>query len=223
MKKLFFTLIIIIISIVSISDVFANDTLERCENLRFKPKIHLKGSFGRLTYDNTLNYKQLKAKVNRDIHGLASVRYDSHLRVDFELKEKGTGVCVVPKSVNVYVGIVKPTIYIAKELNPGECEYNLVLRHEQAHMQMNIRTYEHFLKVAPDALEEVARGIKPVYIRSEKDFKKATELIAKEYNYVVVNFVDQLRSETDIEHEKLDGNTGQIVESTVCGIKIRFH
>lgn len=223
MRKLLFILITLILFIVNPFNGFAKASFERCENITPQPKIKLSGSFGRLSYDNDLNYKELEAKVGRPIAGLSSLKHSSSSRVSFELKEQGNGMCVVPSEVDIYIGIITPVIYVAKELRPGECEYNLVLRHEQAHMQINIRTYNHFIKVVRKGFEEVSKNIKPVYVTSQAETKSATLLIAEEYNAVVLNFVEQLKSETDEEHQKLDGKKGQNLENTICRRKVIFH
>lgn len=222
MKKFMFILIASILTIVKSSSGFANDNYERC-NITPRPKIIFKTSYGKLKYDHTKSDKELEQMTGKRISGLASLQYKSSTQVLFEIREYKSGFCVVPKEANIYVGIIEPVIYVSNELKAGDCDYNVVLRHEEAHMQINIRTFEHFLKVAPKALKKVTQDIKPIYAKNKEAAQRAADYINYEYSVIIENFTQQLQDETDIEHEKLDGARGRHLESQICKKDVLLH
>lgn len=199
---------------------FASSPFERC-NIYFRPQIILETGYEDLKYDHTKSTDQLMqiSGREREVWGLTTLQHKSSSKISFEYIKHRNGHCLSPKKVTIYIGIADPTIYIFKDLNVGSCHYNLVRRHEEAHMQINIRIFEHFLKIVPQALRKVSQDIKPIYIKdwsSKAEVDAAASQISEEYSYILKDFLRQLKDERSIEHFKLDSEDGQHVESQIC-------
>lgn len=219
MKKLFFILIIFTISIAT-TNVFANgrSNFKRC-NIKTTPKISITSSYGVLKYDYTKNTKEItkiSGFLNKTTVGLAKHSYTQEVGITSKTVKTKNGYCVIPTNVSVYIGISDPTIYVTRDYDRNSCDFVSTLRHEETHMQINIRIFEHFLNVLPDAMEKISQDIKPVFIKSEKDALEAREQIKDEYVEIVNNFINQMQKERNKEHEKLDGPRGQKIDSKVC-------
>ncbi|MDR1694230.1 MAG: hypothetical protein LBR70_03445 [Lactobacillaceae bacterium] len=223
MRKFLF-IIAAILLIVNSSESFANTTFERC-NISVNPKIIFKSSYGKLKYDYTKSNKELQKMSGKKIWGLASVKYKSSSKSTYSLRERNGGECLVPKEIEIYIGMTTPTIYVSNDLESGSCNFNLVLRHEETHMQINVRTFEHFLRVVPPNLKKAYKDIKPILVKKSSKYtmQEAVDQQTQEYNYIVQNFTQQLQDETDIEHEKLDGDKGREIENKVCKKRIKLH
>ena len=139
MKKLFFILTFCIflglgnfVSVAAETDV--------CATLKAEPEIEFTTSYGKLKYDFGYNEQGLFAS------GLAVVGVNWEVSLNtISRVVNDTDICVVPTSLNVFIGYQDPTIFISNQLLPGSCEYNVVVRHEQTHHQINTAALEYFI------------------------------------------------------------------------------
>lgn len=71
------------------------------------------------------------------IQGLTEVNLETDMELSFALTNDGSGWCANVDRVNLTLGYSSPpTIYLAKELKTGTCEYETVLEHEQVHVSI---------------------------------------------------------------------------------------
>ena len=158
MKKIFFILTIlnfITFILASAQNISTHEELKyACENLSIKPTLNFYTSYGKLEYNQTYtraNLTQLGKNMGMFESGdLASGLALVDIASEYELsiaarKMKNNAVCVMPQELTAYIGFQNPVIYLATDLETDSCLYNLVLRHEQIHQQINVNALEYFI------------------------------------------------------------------------------
>lgn len=225
MKKLFFVLIISGIFF-SVSFASSEETArEECENSAVPPEIVFTTSYGKLIYDFSLGRQELSRMAQQAgifeqgvfAAGLALVNINSEYELTTVTKTlSNNDRCILPQRLDVYIGFSRPIIYMAKELVSGSCNYNLVLRHEQVHQQINKQALEYFIPLIRRQLAEDVKKIPPAYVgRMDSEDKAAAELTQKFYD-TVTPLVNQLRDQILAEQRKLDSRSNYKKESDTC-------
>jgi len=235
MKKLFFVLILSAIFYLALPVYAEKATVDmrgECESMVSVPELVLTTSYGKLVYDFSLSKNELSKMAQQAgifeqgvfAAGLALVNIDS----EFELETltqtmDNNDRCILPQRFKVYIGFSRPTIYMAKELQPGSCNYNLVLRHEQVHQQINKQALEYFIPIIRRELSEIIKKIPPAYVgRMDSEDKISAALTQKYYN-AVTPLVNHLRDQILEEQRKLDNRSNYRKESGICRSFNRKH
>lgn len=229
MKKIFF--ILTILNFIYIDTVFAqsapnNAELKRiCEHLAIEPTLVFYSSYGKLEYNKQYtrqNLTQLGKNMGMfeegDLaSGLALVDVASEYELNTTIRKMvNNAVCIIPQELNVYIGFQNPVIYLAKELKENSCLYNLVLRHEQVHQQINVNALEYFIPLIYDRVKIIVKNMKPVYIKSEKETKAKANEITAYYAQQINQLVEEFKQEILIEQRKLDNKQNYQLESDIC-------
>ena len=196
-----------------------------CSNIVVNPKISIKSSYGKLTYNNqksTAEITTLAKKFNlveNDFFasGLSTVNFSFDITISSLGNPVGNSeFCVTPTDVTIFLALESPVIYLSNELKKNTCEYNLVLRHEQTHQQINKKTLEYYLPYFADAATKIIKNIRPIYTRDINKIEAATALMTKHYNQKLTPLVDFIKKETLKEQQKLDNSENYNYESTIC-------
>ena len=122
----------------------------------------------------------------------------------------------MPTSLNVFIGYQDPTIFISNQLQPGSCEYNVVVRHEQTHHQINTAALEYFIPSLRRSVQKIARDIKPYRIDSPSKIDEATNTLTEMYIAEIEALIRHFKSELMQEQSKLDNQTNYQMESDLC-------
>lgn len=196
-----------------------------CGNIRPHPQIEFSTSYGQLRYDFRNDNQQITqiAKKYGIIEkglfasGLATVN------VSWEISLNTLGqiigdydICVIPTHINIFIGYSEPVIYISNELEKNSCEYNVVLRHEQTHQQINKTALDYFLPQLQKQIQAIASGIKPLNVYSITDIDKATIDLTKNYNEKIAPYIDDFKNKLLAEQSKLDNHLNYEHESKLC-------
>ncbi len=222
MKKLFFVLTFLVWSFREITFAAAADV---CLEYKIDPEIEFLTSYGELVYDRSYNRRQLTElgeKFGIVEHGLfasglATIGVTSHVSVSAASRRNDNGsFCVIPTKVSIFVGYQNPTIYLSGDLRPGSCEYNLVLRHEQTHQQINVTALEYFLPKLKQASEALISNISPRQVNRQEDIEPAIKELSEIYLARIEPLVNFLKSELGKEQGKLDSHENYDFEGNLC-------
>jgi hypothetical protein len=77
------------------------------------------------------------------------------------LPRPGGIYCVWLKKVDASIGIPVMDVYVASEYEPGSCEYNVILNHENTHVRFNLETMNEWAPTIQAALTESANRLFP--------------------------------------------------------------
>lgn len=220
MKKLFFILTSLFLS-GSQTAAAAFD----CAQIKSSPAIVFTTSYGKLTYDYTKNNDQITSVASRYgiaekglfASGLATVNVIWEITVNTMGKVYGDyDVCVVPTEINVFIGFDQPTIFISRDLVKNSCEYNVVMRHEQTHQQINKSALDYFLPLFQDAVEKIADTVKPLKVAYITQIDDATNRLTRQYNRKLAPLIEVFKEELLLEQSKLDNHTNYRHEKELC-------
>ena len=196
-----------------------------CSEYAGVPEITFSTSYGRLRYDFSKTNKNITAIARRHniietglfAQGLALVNVKFNLELMTITADRGDyDICVVPRRLNVFIGFNDPVIYISKELTPDSCEYNVVLRHEQTHQQINKASLDYFIPLFQDAVEKIAASIPPQHVTTLSDVSTATDELTAQYERKIKPLIAVFRDELLTEQGKLDNTANYEHENRLC-------
>lgn len=196
-----------------------------CPEVTSAPKIELYTSYGKLKYDFSQNNEEITKLAEKQgiiekglfASGLSTV----NVNMDITLKTVGDIIgkydfCVYPTTIKLSIYFSDPTIYISKQLIPNSCEYNVVLRHEQTHQQINKAALDYFLPLFNEATSKIALSVKPINVKTLSDIDKASAKLTEEYNKKLSPLLDFFKQELLKEQLKLDNRANYQHESILC-------
>lgn len=217
-KKIFFVLTFVF---------FINNqaVADDCSGVVVNPTILLTSSFGTLSYNhekNTAEITDLAHSLNISETGLFAAGLSTvNIDFDIELNTMAQPVgdqafCIIPTQIKLFLGLGSPTIYIAKELAPNSCQYNLVLHHEQVHQQINQTTLEYYLPLFKQSASKIAQSLTPLYITNTNEIKPSIKSLTETYNKKLTPLVDYIKKEMLTQQLKLDNTQNYLFESSLC-------
>lgn len=228
MKNLFFVLILSKLFLwahLVYGSVPEQDIRRQCEEQSYDLQINFTTSYGRLEYNFDLSKDELSQMAQQAgifekgifAAGLALVNIDSEYELNTVTQTlSNNGHCLVPYQLNMHIGYSRPVIYLARELEEGSCAYNLVLRHEQVHQQINKQALEYFIPRIYRSIKQQSREIKPKYISPQASEDKAAQELTTQYHQIITPFVDEFRDQILAEQSKLDNQQNYQKEGDIC-------
>lgn len=190
-----------------------------------RPEIELYTSYGQITYIQNLDNQQITELAAQTGHiekglfasGLSSIK----VNMDITLKTIGDiiskyDICVYPTTIRLSIYFSNPTIYISNQLTAGSCEYNVVLRHEQTHQQINKSALDYFLPLFKNAAAQIAPTIKPISVANISEIDNASNLLTEEYNQKLTPLLNFFKQQLQKEQLKLDNQSNYQYENTLC-------
>lgn len=219
MKKLFF---ILTLSFFFTSPALCNDD---CSSLSVNPDIKIISSYGNLKYDNTKSKEYLTSLAKNQNHMGSNIFVNglstADINFDITLKTQTLNIndsifCIIPNEITIFIGLDSPTIYLSQELKENSCEYNIVLRHEKAHQQINKKTLEYYLPLFKNTSTSIIKNIKPVSAKNIEDLDLITNDYIQIYNQKLSPLVDFIKNELLNEQQKLDNSDNYKYENSLC-------
>ena len=227
MKKLFY--ILIFFSFALFSHAHAADKLNaRCESFIEKPNVTVKVVFEQLRYDNTKVSRTL-ARMHKEIfkgdliegyrvNGLTPYQLATELLFTVGKKTFNDGVtCFFPVDVTLLLTLKEPIIYIERNIEPGTCAYNVTLRHEQTHEQINVETLEYYMPIIKDrflaAVKKYSLASRP---KDDIPLETVQKGLEKKYLEAINPILDELNNEINKEQVKLDTKEQYDYEQSLC-------
>ncbi len=218
MKKLFFILILIVF--------YPNFSLRAaCPENYPTPKIEFYTSYGKLQYDFTKSIEEITSMTKKTelkekglfASGLTAIKINMDISLNSTVKQLNKKTyCIYPKDVKLSIYYKDPTIYIANSLKPNTCEYNVVLRHEQAHVQINKTALDYFIPLFHKAAIEIFKSIKTREVNSKLQTKQASQEIAEEFDLKFTPIYNYFKQQIFTEQQKLDNDNNYKYESSIC-------
>lgn len=229
MKKIFFILTIFIF-------IFFNEAVAQnvtkgvslktiCETSPVSPHLKFYTSYGKLEYDTSYTRDNL-TRLGKNLgmfeegdlaSGLALVDVAAEYELNTTSRKMTNGAaCIFPQELSVYIGFQNPVIYLAKDMERNSCLYNLVVRHEQVHQQINVNALEYFIPLIYQEVKKITEQMKPMYISSDKLIRAGTNEMTAFYAEQINTLVNQFKQEILIEQRKLDNRQQYQLESNIC-------
>lgn len=221
MQKLFIILIFFISARLTISPAQAFN----CAELDSVPAVEFTTSYGNLRYDFSKDNSQITALAGRYgiaekglfASGLATVNVNWEISINTMGKIYGDyDVCVVPSKINIFIGFSDPVIYISRQIPKDSCEYNVVLRHEQTHQQINKAALDYFLPLFQEAILQIIQNVRPLKVAHITQIDDATTQLTATYNQKISPLIEVFKQELLTEQSKLDNHLNYSHEKDLC-------
>jgi len=227
MKNVFY--ILIFFTFAGFSVAKAADNLNfRCQPFVLKPKVTIKAVFEPLKY----NYSKVSRTLERmqkeemngqlvegyKVNGLTPYKLETNLMFTLGKKVFNDGVtCFFPTEVNLTLTFKDPVIYIARQIKEGTCAYQVTLRHEQTHEQINVEAFEHYLPLIKDQFIAAVKKYS-LMSRPKDDIKTdiVKDSLTKKYLGAINPLLDELSEEINMEQSKLDRIEQYDYEQSLC-------
>jgi len=198
---------------------------QACEAINPHTKIKFYTSYGKLTYNNTYSREHL-SRLGKNLgmfeegelaSGLALVDIASEYELSTSSRKMiNNGICIIPQELSIYIGFQNPVIYLANDLQKDSCLYNLVVRHEQVHQQINVNALEYFIPIIYKKVKNITSNMHPMYVTSEQHIKSGTNDMTNFYAQQINNLVEEFKQEILTEQRKLDNHQQYQLESNIC-------
>lgn len=223
MKKLFFILTNLIFAVAILCPVKVS--AGPCDSLPINPEVHFSTSYGKLEYDYSRNREEITNissttgfhESGAFLSGLATVNIEKEAEVGTITETvQDNVICVIPRKVNVYVGLRNPKIYLSRDLRKGSCSYNVVLRHEQTHQRINKSALDYFIPIFQEAARKIAGKLKPIQISSYAEMDTASRRLSEQMYNEFEKIVNAFKTELAAEQKKLDSSSNYAAEENIC-------
>lgn len=200
---------------------------KKCDAYQNQAEINFLSSYGKLKYDTSLSTQQLSAlsKKHKAIDdgdkasGLSLS--DVVLRVSMRSKTYNLDSvysCVIPTQIDVFVGYQNPVIYISRDVLRDECYYQIVVRHEQTHQQINVLALEYFLPQFKALAKKYAKDMNPTLVqRGVSTPQQVINAKNKEFSDNMSDLVNQFKKFIADEQKNLDNDKNYAFENKICG------
>lgn len=191
---------------------------------RLKPVLRLRSSYGKLSYNYDYDRENLDIMAERSrlteegmfTAGLSLVDVDWSVSLNTVSRSVDGHICVIPASVDVFVGYRNPVIYISNDLERDSCTYQVVLRHERQHQQVNVSVLDYYLPVLKKGFEEQLPVLKARALKEDEDTDGATDEMNAEYAEAVRPLINRFQITLQLEQQRLDNRENYQYESRLC-------
>ena len=227
MKKLFYTLIFLSFTCFSNFAGAANMNV-RCKPFVKSPNVTIKAVFEPLRYDysraprtlENMHRKEYGGEIHEGyrINGLTPYNLKTTLEFNVLKKVFRDGVtCFYPGEISLVLTLKDPVIYIARSIKKGTCEYNVTMRHEQTHEQINVEALEHYLPKIKDAfLKAVKKYAVAGRAQDDVTLEAVQKSLQKKYFDAINPLLKELEEEIGREQNKFDTKEQYNYESSLC-------
>ena len=211
MKKILF-LIITSFWLGQTASAASYESLRRqCQELMQQnlPQIKVEYVFGKLNIDNTKSAEELitlSKSINplvaqtHKIQGLTQLMFSTTMNIEtFAQSVDENNICVMPKTVSLHLYFDNPTIYMVNTLKPNTCRWNLVMRHEQTHVDIGHAYFKQMAFELKEKLQSIV-NMKSPKIYSYREYNKNNQNMAQK---TLQEYEKALRPTVNILQKKL--------------------
>ena len=226
MKNLYLTSIFCICAALNsaqAADAAGDGAADPCAEFRYSTRLNMTTSYGKLNYNydyrslTLLGQKYGLVEPGMHASGLSLFGIDWSVSLNTVARVgAGDTICVLPTSLDVFIGFREPTIYIDNGLKKDGCRYNLVLRHEHQHQQVSIAALEYFMPRIRAEIQKALPVVRPRAVASLSATDAATEEMNGEYIRLIRPLVNDFKATLLYDQKKLDNRENYRFESGIC-------
>lgn len=198
------------------------DVCARFHNMR--PSLKLRSSYGELTYNFDYDRENLDIMAARNrlteegmfTSGLSLVDVDWSVSLNTVSRSVGGTICVIPASVDIFLGYRNPVIYISNNIKEDSCQYKVVVRHEQQHQQVNVAVLDHYLPMLKNEFVKNLSVLKAKSAKDDADADALTDDMNAAYAEAIRPWVNRFQITLQLEQQRLDNRENYQYESKLC-------
>ena len=136
------------------------------------------------------------------ILGLTQTKFKYSIETSAKFKKTAGGrYCAYPVSYNLNIGYADFLVYIDRKYRRGSCEYQAILKHENAHVTLYKSYLKRYLPYIKKQAQTAALGVRPVVV-STPDL--GTKYIQKQVQRRIRPLILKLNREADHSNARID-------------------
>lgn len=160
---------------------------------------------------NTPDWEKQIVQPNKPMdlwHGNVVATMVDNYDILTDVKEINNGFCVSLKTVNTVIGYNNFRVHIDIRHNPNTCSYNVVLAHEEQHIQTYLSVIDDFKAEFQKAVFSAADSIMPVFVKSREDINMAINMMNDELQSHpdLILIKQKIKAAEEIRNKKIDQN-----------------
>jgi len=144
---------------------------------------------------------EVEASMNMNFVGQKQIRGQQHI------------FCLNTKFVKARFGHRKLIVNLPREYRRGSCQYNVVHRHEMAHVDVNRQGVRKYAAILKSELERELRRIGTLQV---KTMGRGTQIFEKRLKAVVEAVTKRFNSEIKVLHGKIDAPGSPYAADGAC-------
>jgi hypothetical protein len=137
-----------------------------------------------------------------NVNGLTVASFESSISGNFTMINLKNGYsCVFPKEIIIRLGYDTMDVYVARDFQPGSCEYNQTLQHENQHVEINFTTFNKYKRISRIELNNYIRDNFPIVISTSTATQSASQ---SGINDVFFRVMKKMERERNGLHRQID-------------------
>ncbi|MDR0804065.1 MAG: hypothetical protein LBO08_03195 [Rickettsiales bacterium] len=170
-----------------------------CSEFKISPEINMTAP----QYSEKIERGDLSGDV---MHGNIQASYIEKFGLSAASAPFGDGFCVVLRGLDIELGYTDFLIKIDKSHEPGSCEYNMVLKHEQEHRTVYLSVLDGKKAEIKKTLASAADMIAPAYVARFDDINGALDKMQRDLqeNPNIILIKQTIDADTEVANKKID-------------------
>jgi hypothetical protein len=182
-------------------------------------KVIVKLKVQELEISEDRNFNELKRMFKKPgMHpaGLYTGGIMTEQGVNYRWTSNGREICVSVNTVEVTLTLKEPKMFVGRELADNTCARQSVWEHEIVHYRIDQDVLQRHVPIIQRAVEFATRQIRGVAVSRESDVERVGERMARTNRQTQARVSNDLRSDRDSMHERLDSREEYARTAVAC-------
>jgi len=166
-----------------------------------------------LSQINTLAGSHGMARKGFRVLGITEIKLDSGVKVRYVGSRAGQSTCVSVSKMEISFGLKQHKVHLPREYKRGSCQFNVVLRHEMAHVDVNRRTIRKYATLLKNEMRSALRRAGAVAASS---MIKGQNIKAVQIQKLIDDNVARFNEEVTKLHDAIDAPGGKYAAAGKC-------
>ena len=190
--------------------------LKRMNNIR--TSVHVVEYDPKVVYRRISRSQLIRKSGDKDTLGLTVAPLISSMEIQTAIVDRGNTLCVFIEDVTYNIGYHQQIVYIDRKYAPNTCPYNVILEHENLHVQYNNDSLRRYKRQFGRAVKMHFRGVEPLEIPKNRSSKAMIQRwISKQKNIPALKQIQGDLSELqDQKHGRIDSEHSYKMTQRKC-------
>lgn len=153
------------------------------------------------------------ARKGAIVLGITEIKLRSGVKVHYVGSRSGQFTCVSVSKMEINFGLKQHKVHLPREYRRGSCQFNVVLRHEMAHVDVNRRSVRKYATALKNEMRSVLRRAGPVAASS---MIQGQNIKAAQVQKVIDENVSRFTEEVTKLHDAIDKPGGKYAAAGKC-------
>ena len=119
-------------------------------------------------------------------------------------------------TINIKEMCIEANHYLSKDMDKNSCRYQVALRHEQTHQQINAEALDYYLPLIQKQFVAAVKDFPFISASYDVNLKLAQEQFKDKYLQGVNSLLEEMKNEINNEQSKLDNQSQYDYEQALC-------